>query len=180
MYENIKQIFLSVGLPMIVSLITIFSKSFLDWKNKKNEIRNDLSQLLLKKRIDIYPKLWELVSNIYGVKKWNGIQRIDEWLKYHQNIRKNLREWRKKFWVFLSNSKQEIIYTPQDSFEKEVILISSLKALQKLEDALYLKLKYKNYDKTKIKRIDKYRNILLKSIRLDLDILEKSQKNLQI
>ncbi len=151
-------------------------------KMEKNKINRDFSLLLIEKRLEYYPSLWELVSDVYWFKKIKKLEKdkkikdiLDKNLYW---IRPKLREWRKKYGIYLSKTKRTYSMITIES-EIEVVEISSLAAFQKLEDALFLDKKYKNYDNDKILKIDKYRNILINCIQSDIWILENSENKLR-
>ena len=148
-------------------------------ENKKMDLYSNFAKILLEKRIEKYPSLWTIVSSIYWVKKiwWLEDKAIAKSINLEQ--RKKLQEWRKENWVFLSNVLREIEFI-DIKWEKHKIITSSLKSLQWLERALYIKPKYDIYDKNKQYKIDKFRNILLLSIRFDLDIIEDSWENIKM
>lgn len=172
---------------IIVSLFSLFVSFYTSHKqiksqdsNKKRDIYRDFTRILLEKRIEKYPELWLIVSSIYWIKKigWLKKKWIEEKaVEINLQLRKKLQEWRKINGIFVSNINRLINFKLNNNEEIRVS-ISTLRALQKLEDSLYLKSKYSFYDDNKKKNIDKYRNILLKLIRVDLDIMERSGESI--
>lgn len=161
------------------SLLTVWFKNRQEKENRTQGISRDFTELLLKKRIETYPKLWELVSGIYWVKKNWWLKDKYDAVKNNMQIRKELRERRKKNGIFLSNEDGTV--TIRDWYGQNVIMkISCMNLLQDLENALHLKKEFKCYSKEKLDKIDKLRNTLLRCLKADLWILEKSQKNLKL
>jgi len=135
-------------------------------KNEQNKIHQENSKLLLQKRMEIYPELWESVSKIFGSRIMKNKNKNPEKI-----IKRNkdeclhlIRIWRNKNGMFLSEKSLRIFY--------------------KLEDSLYLNPKFKMYNDEKINNIEKYKKSFLKSLKEDIGILEDSsiflKKELQI
>lgn len=164
---------------IVWSLCTLWFKNRQERENRKQSISRDFTELLLKKRIETYPKLWELVSGIYWIKKNGWLKNKADAVTNNMLIRQELREWRKKNGVFLSNEDGVIII--KNWYGQDItIKRSCLNLLQDLENALHLKEKFQCYSKEKLDKIDILKNALLKSMKADLWILEKSQKNLKL
>lgn len=147
--------------------------------NEKNKIYEWFAWMILQKRIEYYPELWEMVSNVYGIKKMNYIPWTDAVKHNRDDIRPKLRMWRKKFWIFLSSEPHLISFIDTNNWPEEKIEISSLTAFRKLEQLLNLELKHQEYNTERKISIDKYRNLLLKTLRYDIWITDKSLLSLK-
>jgi hypothetical protein len=78
--EKSQSFFPDPVISAIIAFIGVCISTGVSWfivkktsQNEKNKIHQENSKLLLQKRVEIYPKLWEIVSSIYGIKKAGGV-----------------------------------------------------------------------------------------------------------
>lgn len=132
-------------------------------ENEQNKIHQDNSKLLLQKRMEIYPELWEIVSSIYG---FSAKHLGDEKIKLrNKDCLFKMRQWRKKHGIFLSSHKKT----------KEEPFIRALQSYYILEKVLKIPVNFTKYREEKLKAIDRDKESFLRYLKADLDILDYSE-----
>lgn len=166
--------FLFVG---FISLLVSFLTSKLTYLSEKNKIKRDFSKVLLEKRLEFYPELCSIISDIHWLKKYSYYWKDS--IIINSDIRKKMRIWRKENWFYLSKNHIKLVFK-SIVWNTESISISTLEAYSHLENALFLKEKYSSYSKEKILKIDKYRNVLMTLIQQEIWIMADFDYKLKI